>query len=50
VQGTFGKKFGNCSKCDFYNLVKEEESPNYTLSINLLEKLKDYKIVSSLSH
>lgn len=24
-QGTFSTKVGNCIKCDFFNLVKEEE-------------------------
>lgn len=25
VQGTFGMKYGNCKKCDFFQKVKEEE-------------------------
>jgi hypothetical protein len=40
VQGTFANKFKNCGKCDFYNLVKEEEYPRFKLSAVLLSKIK----------
>ena len=40
VQGTFGKKFGNCEICEFYQLVKREEAGKFQLSISLLSKLK----------
>ncbi len=40
VQGTFAKKYANCEKCDFYNLVLKEEGPRYNLAILLLAKLK----------
>ncbi len=40
VQGSFAKKYDNCEKCDFYQLVKREESPNYKMSIVLLSKLR----------
>jgi len=40
VQGTFGMKYKNCEICDFYNQVKQEEGPNYQLTIFLLSKLK----------
>jgi len=39
VQGTFAKKFGVCSKCEFYKLVQNEEFPA-TNSIILLKKLE----------
>lgn len=39
VQGTFAKKFGSCSQCEFYRLVKEEESPKFMLSATLLAKI-----------
>lgn len=41
TQGTFAKKYENCEKCDFYNLVKREEVSQYTYSIVLLGKLKE---------
>ncbi|HEX9020568.1 MAG TPA: hypothetical protein VF903_04855 [Nitrospirota bacterium] len=39
-QGSFAQKFGNCEKCDFYQLVKKEERAGFTLSVLLLQKLK----------
>ena len=39
VQGTFGKKFENCVKCDFYQTVKKEESPEFQLSAVLMSKI-----------
>lgn len=39
VQGDFGKKFDNCSKCDFYNQVKKEEGSNFIMSAILLRKI-----------
>ncbi len=39
VQGTFAQKFKNCEQCDFYQLVKTEEGPNFILSATLLMKL-----------
>jgi hypothetical protein len=39
VQGTFAKKYGTCVKCDFFQLVKEEEGATYELSATLLAKL-----------
>lgn len=41
VQGTFAKKYENCDKCNFFQLVKEEEGPRYQLGILLLKKLKE---------
>jgi hypothetical protein len=39
VQGTFAQKYKNCEICDFYQKVKEEEFPKFTLSAVLLRKL-----------
>lgn len=39
IQGTFAQKFGNCTTCDFYKLVKSEEFPSFKLSSELLAKL-----------
>jgi hypothetical protein len=41
IQGNFGKKFKNCEICDFYKQVKLEENASFTLSINLLNRLKN---------
>ena len=41
IQGTFAKKFDNCNKCNFYNLVKKEERANFTLSATLLSIMKE---------
>lgn len=40
VQGQFAKKFGECMKCDFYQLVKSEEFPNFQLTPVLLKSLE----------
>jgi hypothetical protein len=40
IQGTFAKKYSNCKTCDFYLKVKNEESPEFQLSIVLLNRLK----------
>ncbi|MDP2277563.1 MAG: hypothetical protein Q8K51_05005 [Nitrospirota bacterium] len=40
VQGTFAKKLDNCTKCDFFTMVKEEEGRIYEMSIVLLNRLK----------
>lgn len=40
IEGTFAKKYGNCSKCDFYKAVKTEERSNFLLSPDLLPKLQ----------
>ncbi|GAB4486809.1 MAG: hypothetical protein OHK006_15180 [Thermodesulfovibrionales bacterium] len=39
VQGTFAQKFKNCQLCDFYRLVKSEESGNFRLSATLLSMM-----------
>jgi hypothetical protein len=40
VQGSFAKKYDNCTKCDFYLLVQKEEASKFQPSILLLKKLK----------
>ncbi len=40
VQGTFAKKYEDCTKCDFFKLVRKEEGKNYKTSLSLLKKLK----------
>jgi hypothetical protein len=39
-QGTFAKKFHNCEKCEFYEMVKKEEFPAFEFSASLLTKIK----------
>lgn len=39
VQGTYGQKFGECSKCAFYKKVKLEEEPKFQFSPLLLKRL-----------
>jgi hypothetical protein len=41
VQGTFAKKYKNCEKCDFYQMVRKEEFPDFKLSSVLLSMLKE---------
>lgn len=40
VQGTFAKKFENCESCDFYQLVRKEEFPEFKYSSILLSMMK----------
>jgi len=40
VQGSFAQKFSTCESCDFYLLVKREETPRFILSATLLSKLR----------
>lgn len=39
IQGTFAQKQKNCLRCDFYNLVYEEESDNFQFMTKLYERL-----------
>ncbi len=39
VQGTFGNKYKNCERCDFYQLVRKEQRGEFMLSAVLLNKL-----------
>ena len=40
-QGTFATKYRNCEKCDFYQMVKKEEGPGFTLSIVLIKRMNE---------
>ena len=40
VQGTFGQKYENCETCDFYQTVRREELPGFTLAAVLLQRLQ----------
>ena len=40
IQGTLAEKVGNCTKCDFYNLVIKEEAPYNANISEILAKLK----------
>ena len=42
-QGTFAQKYENCQKCDFYQMVKQEEGVNLEMSIVLLNRVKSLK-------
>ena len=39
-QGTYAHKYHNCEKCDFYQLVREEEGLKFKMSTMLLVKLR----------
>jgi hypothetical protein len=39
-QGTMAMKFHDCTKCEFYKLVKSEEGRNYIFVSELADKLK----------
>ncbi len=41
VQGEFASKSHNCTQCDFYLKVKEEEGSGFSMSSALLRKLND---------
>ncbi len=40
VQGTFASKLSNCLKCEFYQLVGEQEGENHQSARDILAKLK----------
>ncbi|MBU0673885.1 MAG: hypothetical protein KJ950_04510 [Proteobacteria bacterium] len=41
VQGSFAKKYTNCSQCEFHQLVQQEEVRCFKNSILLIKKLRD---------
>jgi hypothetical protein len=41
VSGEFALKFKYCEKCDFYQLVRSEEYPNFKFSSVLLSKIRN---------
>jgi hypothetical protein len=43
LQGTFAQKYEDCRKCDFYQVVKQEEGVNLEMSIVLLNRIKSIK-------
>ena len=40
VQGSFASKLGNCSKCEFYQMVATEEGPNHESARDILARLQ----------
>ncbi|NTW58653.1 MAG: hypothetical protein HGB21_05910 [Nitrospirae bacterium] len=50
VQGTFANKCKNCEICDFYQLVRKEEGPNFIFSILLLKLLRKYPFLLARSN
>jgi len=40
VQGTFAAKMANCSKCEFFQLVRREEGADFTATAEILSALK----------
>jgi hypothetical protein len=40
LQGTYAQKEKNCLRCDFYNLVYEEEADKFMFMTKLYDKLK----------
>lgn len=41
IQGAYASKIINCSNCDFYKLVREEEGRNFAMFFEIQKKLKD---------
>ena len=39
-QGEFVKKYSTCTKCEFYQMVREEEGPNFQITLILMKRLK----------
>jgi hypothetical protein len=39
-QGSYAEKFGECHKCDFYELVRSEESPHFRVGLTILNEIK----------
>lgn len=40
ISGSFAKKYDTCRKCNFYKKVLEENSVNFELTMNLMNRLK----------
>ena len=40
-QGTFAQKYHNCEKCEFYQMVRQEEGLKFKMSALLVAKLKE---------
>ncbi len=43
VQGTFARKYKDCSLCEFFRQVRAEEGSDYQMALVLLKKLKVLK-------
>lgn len=43
VEGSFAKKYKDCRMCEFYQLVMEEEGPNFLITIDLINWLKEQR-------
>ena len=41
VQGEFNNKLGNCTKCDFFKKVFDEEGSEFNYGMKLISKLKN---------
>ena len=41
VQGEFNNKLGNCTKCDFFKKVFEEEGSEFDYGMRLISQLKN---------
>ena len=39
-QGAFVDKYSTCTKCEFYQMVREEEGPNFQITLILMKRLK----------
>ena len=40
IQGTFAQKYANCTQCDFYQTIRQEEGLNMEMSIVLVNILR----------
>ncbi len=40
IQGSYAQKFGQCHKCDFYDIVRKEELPYFKVGIVVLNIIK----------
>ncbi|MCI5143259.1 MAG: hypothetical protein D3909_16345 [Candidatus Electrothrix sp. ATG1] len=44
AQGSYIEKFsGDCQKCDFYAMVKQEEEPNFKIGLSILKEMRKKK-------
>ncbi|MCI5145449.1 MAG: hypothetical protein D3923_07930 [Candidatus Electrothrix sp. AR3] len=39
-QGDYAEKFGECHKCKFYKMVRQEEQPEFKVGIMILNEMK----------
>jgi hypothetical protein len=39
-QGGYAEKMGDCQQCDFYELVRSEESPKFRVGLTILNEIK----------